>query len=327
MTNYKFRLPLVAGLLLLLVAGLAQAQATRTWVSGVGDDANPCSRTAPCKTFAGAISKTAAGGEISVLDPGGYGALNITKSITLNGEGTIASILNSGTNGIIINGAGVEVILRNISINGGTATSPGVNGIRFIQGKSLELDRVQIYGQSKCGVLVETSLANTGKVYMTNTSISKPIFNGANPSSNDTAGVCVKPGASTTATVQMDRVQILGNHIGVRLYNGARVSMRNSVVSDSAQFGLWAFDDPASPASAVKLEAFVVDSQFTNNVTNGVRSQGSDATVRLSGNLVTGSSVGINSLSSGGVLSYSNNPIAGNTNDANAAPTGFSTEL
>ena len=81
----------------------AQGQALRTWVSGVGDDANPCSRTAPCKTFAGAISKTAAAGEISVLDPGGFGAVTITKAITINGEGTLAGILNAGTNGIVIN--------------------------------------------------------------------------------------------------------------------------------------------------------------------------------------------------------------------------------
>src|SRR4051812_1700969 len=89
---------LTAGLALALVS-LAQAQATRTWVSGVGDDANPCSRTAPCKTFAGAISKTAARGEISVLDPGGFGTVNITKAITLNGTGTLAGILASSTNG------------------------------------------------------------------------------------------------------------------------------------------------------------------------------------------------------------------------------------
>src|SRR5215204_7201674 len=82
---------------------LVSAQATRTWVSGVGDDVNPCSRTAPCKTFAGAISKTAAGGEISALDPGGFGAVTITKAITINGEGTLAGILSSLTNGIIVN--------------------------------------------------------------------------------------------------------------------------------------------------------------------------------------------------------------------------------
>ncbi len=84
----------------LLWAGLAGAQASRTWVSGVGDDANPCSRTAPCKTFAGAISKTAAGGEIDALDPAGYGAVTITKGMTIDGGGgQVASVLVSGTNG------------------------------------------------------------------------------------------------------------------------------------------------------------------------------------------------------------------------------------
>src|SRR5580765_2890252 len=95
----------------------ASAQATRTWVSGVGDDANPCSRTAPCKTFAGAISKTAAGGEISVLDPGGFGAVTITKAITLNGDGTLAGILAAGVTGIIINAPSTaDILIRNLSI-------------------------------------------------------------------------------------------------------------------------------------------------------------------------------------------------------------------
>src|SRR5688572_18374492 len=103
----------------LIGASAASAQATRTWVSGVGDDVNPCSRTAPCKTFAGAISKTAAGGEISVLDPGGYGAVTITKAITINGDGTLASILAVLTNGVVVNaGVNDRVVLRNISING-----------------------------------------------------------------------------------------------------------------------------------------------------------------------------------------------------------------
>src|SRR5437773_11487125 len=98
----------------------AQAQATRTWVSGVGDDANPCSRTAPCKTFAGAISKTAAGGEIDALDPAGFGAVTITKAITLDGGGgQVASVLVSGTNGIVVQAQPTDtVILRNLSING-----------------------------------------------------------------------------------------------------------------------------------------------------------------------------------------------------------------
>src|ERR1017187_9679473 len=86
-----------------LTTAPAQAQASRTWVSGVGDDANPCSRTAPCKTFAGAISKTAVGGEINCIDPGGFGALTITKAITIDCANTEAGVLVSGTNGITVN--------------------------------------------------------------------------------------------------------------------------------------------------------------------------------------------------------------------------------
>src|ERR1700716_2523461 len=112
-----------------LIVGFSTAafgQASRTWVSGVGDDANPCSRTAPCKTFAGAISKTAASGEIDVLDPGGFGALTITKGITIDGGGgQVASVLVAGTNGIVVSAGTTDVItLRNLRINGlaGTAS-------------------------------------------------------------------------------------------------------------------------------------------------------------------------------------------------------------
>src|SRR3982750_954931 len=89
----------------------AHAQATRTWVSGVGDDANPCSRTAPCKTFAGAISKTAAAGEINCLDPGGFGGVTITKSITISSEGFEAGVLVSGTNAIIVNAGATDRVV------------------------------------------------------------------------------------------------------------------------------------------------------------------------------------------------------------------------
>src|SRR3954471_24088006 len=136
----KFALPctiLGAILALPLYVGSAQAQATRTWVSGVGDDANPCSRTAPCKTFAGAISKTATNGEINCLDPAGYGAVTIVKSITIDCTGTFGSILNSATNGVIINatgGGGTDVLrvvrLRGLSINGsGNNTRSGLRGV------------------------------------------------------------------------------------------------------------------------------------------------------------------------------------------------------
>src|SRR5437879_2840216 len=144
---------------LLIVAAVApaHAQATRTWVSGVGDDANPCSRTAPCKTFAGAISKTAARGEISVLDPGGFGGVTITKSITLNGDGNLAGVLVSGTNGIIVAaGAGDTVILRSLSING---VGTGLSGIQVNSGH-VQIENSLIYGFASEGIDVSSNSAS-----------------------------------------------------------------------------------------------------------------------------------------------------------------------
>src|SRR5579859_6191872 len=143
-------------------------QASRTWVSGVGDDANPCSRTAPCKTFAGAISKTAAGGEIDALDPGGYGAVTITKAITIDGGGgQVASVLVSGTNGIVVQaGPSDVVILRNLRING---IGTGINGIRFLTGKALSVENCDIFGFTTHGIDIATA---GGNVFVDNTASS-----------------------------------------------------------------------------------------------------------------------------------------------------------
>jgi hypothetical protein len=159
----KIMLPLGISVALLLIglwSSAAQAQATRTWVSGVGDDANPCSRTAPCKTLAGAISKTAAGGEIDALDPAGYGAVTITKSITIDGGGgQVASVLVAGTNGIVVQAGPTDVVtLRNLRINGirGTA-SGGLNGIRFLSGAALHVENCHIFGFTQDGINAATS--------------------------------------------------------------------------------------------------------------------------------------------------------------------------
>src|SRR6476646_5310138 len=141
MRNIKF-----LSLLAITVLGttVMYGQASRTWVSGVGDDANPCSRTAPCKTFAGAISKTAAGGEINALDPAGYGALTITRAITIDGGGgQVASVLVYGGNGINVSaGAADIVILRNLRFNGvvNSSSAPGINGIKYNSGGALVVE-------------------------------------------------------------------------------------------------------------------------------------------------------------------------------------------
>ena len=142
----------------------AHAQATRTWVSGVGDDANPCSRTAPCLTFAGAITKTAAGGEIDNLDTGGFGALTITKSITIDGGGgSCLGAVSSGTTGITVSAGATDIVtIRNVQLQGvlGNGSSPstaGVNGIQFNSGAMLNIDNCKIDGFSDVGISAITS--------------------------------------------------------------------------------------------------------------------------------------------------------------------------
>src|SRR6266849_1318714 len=160
------------GVLATVVGGASRAgaQATRTWVSGVGDDVNPCSRTAPCQTFAGAISKTAAGGEIDALDPGGFGGMTITKSITIDGRGTLASVLVSGTNGIVVAaGPNDVVILRNFSING---IGLGLNGIKFISGKALHIEDCTITGFMNVGIDFEPAVVTT-QLFVKNTVVSQ----------------------------------------------------------------------------------------------------------------------------------------------------------
>src|SRR5215207_10196703 len=176
MFNVRFTLKMFALLACTLAFSVAaQAQATRTWVSGVGDDVNPCSRTAPCKTFAGAISKTATGGEIDALDPAGYGTLTITKAITVDG-GTGSgwgSTLFSAVNGFVINITTNlttdKVILRNLSING-AGTTLGVDGVRFLDGAELTMENISIFNYSGDGL--EVNQAQACRVNMRNVTFS-----------------------------------------------------------------------------------------------------------------------------------------------------------
>src|SRR5215470_223185 len=160
--------------LVILGAATMYGQASRTWVSGVGDDANPCSRTAPCKTFAGAISKTAAGGEIDALDPAGYGALTITKAITIDGGGgQVASVLVAGTNGIVVQaGANDVVILRNLRFNGISGSgNGGINGIRWLSGKDLNVEDCYIFGFTQNGVDISLNQGTQATAHIIHTVI------------------------------------------------------------------------------------------------------------------------------------------------------------
>jgi len=180
------------GIMAVATVSASHAQATRTWVSGVGDDVNPCSRTAPCKTFAGAISKTAANGEINCLDPGGFGPVTITKSLTIDCNGELGSILSAGSSAaIIVNGTNIVVNIRNLSING---AGTGQDGIRFVSGKQLNIEHVNITQVTRYGVWAPAQ-TGTGGIVIANSSIT-----------NGVDGIRVAYGVTT-----VDRSVIAGN--------------------------------------------------------------------------------------------------------------------
>jgi hypothetical protein len=292
MTKARVTLTLVAlALSALFAAPAAHAQATRTWVSGVGDDVNPCSRTAPCKTFAGAISKTAAGGEINALDSGGFGAVTITKSMTIDGGGALASILAAWTNGIIINNVNADVTIRNVSING---AGSGINGIRILQANRVSIENVQVFGFTNRGITDERT---TGGKLAVRSSIVR---------NNAQSGIVILPSSgATTITVSIDGTSSHNNlNSGFVAGNGSRVTIRDSVASSNTFFGFVA--DAAGGASEMNLESVIASGNGTGvgALTNG--------TVRFSNVHATNSSSNGVSLSGGTFVSYGNNHISGN---------------
>jgi hypothetical protein len=285
------------GVLVAAGGGAAEAQATRTWVSGVGNDVNPCSRTAPCKTFAGAITKTAAGGEISVLDPGGYGAVTITKAISIVSEGSHGSILASFTNGVIINaGASDVVVLRGLHING---AGTGLNGIRFLAGGSVHVESCTIQGFTGKGI--EARPTTAGQLFVSDT----VIRNNTGASGGGIAAIPVAPG---TLAVTLERVQMVRNRFGLRVEDGARATVRDSVASANNTNGYLA----VSAGAPVTLN--VEDSIAADNINNGVNAQGAQAVIRLSNVTVTGNGTGLNA-GGGAIVSFGNNRVAGNVLD------------
>lgn len=203
--------------MMFLFVGISNGQATRTWVSGVGDDVNPCSRTAPCKTFAGTIGKTATDGEINCLDPGGFGSVSIVKSITIDCQAA-GGILAAGVNGITVNSATANVRLRNLSING---AGTGFHGINILTARSVELENVAIFNfATTCVNLVTAS-----------TSIRLRIENSS--LSDCPSGVVVQANSAVSVNADLHNTRIWDTTNGVVANNGARVNIRESVISHS----------------------------------------------------------------------------------------------
>jgi hypothetical protein len=279
-------------ILVFAFASIADAQATRTWVSGVGDDVNPCSRTAPCKTFAGAISKTATNGEINCLDPAGYGAVTITKSITIDCEDTQGSILASLVNGVIINSSTADVRLRGISING---AGNGINCVRVVAAARLTLDEIVCSGFSQHGVSIENT---TGQFRMAvlNSSFRNNTGNGIN----------TFIGGTGSASISVDSSLFAFNGIGVNLGAVAAASVQDCTISNNTT---GVRSDGGTSSLALQ------GNQVSFNTTGVLAANG--ANIRMGGNVVTGNSTG---LSGANILSWGGNFVDGNT--TNGAVTG-----
>jgi len=278
-------LAIVAGLLFPLIASApANAQATRTWVSGVGDDANPCSRTAPCKTFAGAISKTAPGGEINCLDPGGFGGVTITKAMTISCESGTAGVLVSGTPAIVVSaGANDHVYLKGLDIEG---VGTGTVGIKLNSGASLVVQDCVIrnfQGNPGLGIQFAPNAASTMNVLNT------VVEHNGTPASG--GGIQAAPiNASATAVVVLDHVTMTRNIVGaaaVGIGGASAIQINNSVISDSSSTGLVA--------------------------------SGTGAVIRVGRSLIINNAGGS---VSGNVLSFLDNQINGNNPDTSPASAG-----
>jgi hypothetical protein len=277
----------------------AQAQATRTWVSGVGDDANPCSRTAPCKTFAGAISKTAAAGEIDVLDPGGFGAVTITKSISIYNDGVgEAGVLVSGTNGIIVNaGVGDVVNLRGLVFDG-VNLSGSSSGVNFIAGAELNISNCVIQ-EMGTGVTFGPTTANA-TMHIQDTMIV-----------NNPTGILIKPTGGFTAKVSLDRVRIVGGSGGGLKSDGTggtgaiNVSITDSLIAENASNGINAVG--GTGANNVAL----MRTSVSNNGGTGLQANGATATVSVGESLLLLNGTATNSVSSGVIASYKTNEVIG----------------
>ncbi len=278
----------------------AQAQATRTWISGVGDDVNPCSRTAPCKTWPGAISKTADCGEIDALDPGGFGSITITKGVKLDGgggeAGMIASILASGTSGIIINNSSVNCpfdVIRNLDINGaGSSSITGTVGINVLQGKNVAIENVDIENFTQQCINFQPAAGMNLMMYRSNL--------------EGCAGGGIKSSTTSgTNRLNIQMSQITRSGIGVQATSNTDGVIHDSMVSNNGSGGVEA--NGATSLLSVDL------STVSNNQAFGVHATNSGTMRVTNTSIYFNNGTGMLVDTSGQMLTGNNNWLGGNT--------------
>jgi hypothetical protein len=262
------------------------AQASRTWVSGLGDDANPCSRSAPCKTLAGAISKTAVNGEINATDPCPCGALTITKSITISGRGTFMSVLVAGTPGIVINAPGARVTLDNLDVNG---LGTGLDGVRIIAAGVVRLQHMRIFNFTANGVNFETS--------PTSGPASRLIIDDATIDGSSFAALDVLPGSTVG-----ERATVMNSHL------------------DSNNCGIAVGSTCGGGPNGFPAIVNAVNTSIVDNGT-GIDSNGSTASAVIAKDSIFGNNTGMFRGAGGTIFSFGDNYVVGNVTDGTPTST------
>lgn len=310
------------GLVAALAPAPAHAQSTRTWVSGVGDDQNPCSRTAPCKTFGGAISKTAAGGYMFCLDSAGFGPVTIAKSLTIDCSGLLGSVLASGTSGININAAATDsVTLRGLSIE--SAAGAGIVGINVVNVGTVHVEGVRITGfrtgTLASGIRFAVPNGAGSELNVSDTTI----VDSGNATTN--GGILVIGTGTGSARVNINRVQLSNNTTGLFIDGsagaaGGRISllMRDSTSTGNNNSGLHVL----SGATATLSVLFDNVSTFAN--ATGLTTDGAQARVLITRLSAVANNVGLNTVNGGQVTSYLDNHINNNFS-GNGGPTNTQT--
>lgn len=301
MRKFRFAFNILAiAVFSLAVSSVANAQACRTWVSGVGDDVNPCSRTAPCKTFAGAISKTAECGEIDVLDPGGFGTVTITKCMTIDGtygSGFGSILASAGVSGVNVNvttnPSTAKVTLRKLSINGGC--TPGVHGINYIAGNSLHVQQCDIFQFATNGINI--SLSTNGNATIQDTTIREVGISGISATATATHNVAV-----VVTNAEIDKVPT-----GLSAAANSVVTVRNSTFALCSGNGI-------NTANTALVN--VTDSMFANNGT-GINIV-AGAAARMNNNVFVNNGTGVANAGTG-VSPAANNKFMGNLTDRSGA--------
>jgi hypothetical protein len=303
----------------LTFAAPASAQATRTWVSGVGDDVNPCSRTAPCKTFQGTISKTAAGGEINCLDPAGFGAVTITKSITIRCDFTTAGVLVAAQHGVIVNAAATDtVVLSGLDFEG---FGQGLFGVRILQAGNVVIRNSSFRGfRGVNGGAIGFQPASTGaSLTVDNVTIVNNVA-----ATNDSGAIVIAPAANVAATFALNDVRVTDNNgfgLGIitDTVTGASVkgTVTNSLFTDNTSAGI------IVQSSTTPLQLLVKDTVI-NGGGLGLVAGGAGASVQVSGSKITQTTTALTALTGASLTSFGDNIVADNV--ANGSFTGPATK-